>query len=118
MAARSSQRPPQRKSPVRPKDVFDLDALEKDGEVQPFGVRLGGKVFVISDPMDEDWQDAVLIDMNDIEGSLRPLLGDQYEDFKKIRMPMWKMKALNDAMEAHYSRFYGTRGEGSASSGS
>jgi hypothetical protein len=118
MAARSPQRPAKPKPAVRPKDVFDLDALEKGGEVKPFAVRLGGKTFLLSDPFDEDWQDAVLIDMHDIEGSLKPLLGDQYDDFKAIRMPMWKMKVLNDRMEAHYSQYYGDQGEGPASSGS
>ena len=100
-------------------DVFDLDALERDGKSQPYKVRLGGKVFTFSDPYEMDWKKNEAIDPSDNEDSLRALLGDeQYAEFAKVELPVWKLQELNSRIGRHYAKYVGSQGEGSASAGS
>lgn len=108
--------PQDRQRPKARKGVFDIDALERDGSPELFVATVGGKEFTFHDPSESDWQDYSGIDMSNPEESLKLLLGDQYEAFKKIRLPLWKLNKLAEAVENHYAKFYGNQGEDNASS--
>lgn len=99
------------------KNVFDLDVLERDGAPRPFVAKLGGKEYTFADPFEMDWQVSEGIDQTDMVGSLKALLGDQYEDFCKHNLSVWKLQKLSDAVGKHYAKYYGSQGEDSASSG-
>lgn len=107
--------PPRKLRPAPRDGGLDLDALERDGRPEPFIAYVGDESFEFADPFEFDWQDAVAIDPNDIHGSLKSMLGEQYQAFLKHRMPMWKLRALSEAVEKHYASSLGNAGEGDAS---
>jgi hypothetical protein len=99
------QRPPQ---PPRPQAqrhgaVFNLDALTRDCTPGPFSAQLGGREFVFSDPKEWDWQDADTI-MSGEQAALAMLGDEQYQAFRAIRMPQWKLDRLMKAVEEHFAR--------------
>lgn len=104
---------------VRRTGAFDLDTLEREGDViEPFVATRGGEEFVFADAEDLDWQDAVNLRMDDPVELVKLLLGEDYDRFAKHRMPLWKLNALMEAIDKHYgwSAKLGDQGEGNASS--
>lgn len=100
-------------------DVFDLDVLERNGAPKPYKARIGGKVYTFSDPNEQDWQQNEALMGQGTEANLRAVLGDeQYEEFAKNKLPVWKLNELNTRVNLHYAKYVGSLGEGSASSGS
>lgn len=98
--------------------VFDLDSLERDGEVvEPFRAVVGGEEFVFGDVEDVDWQDAVALRVDQPQELLRSLLGEDFDRFAEKRMPLWKLNALCEALDQHYgwSAKLGAVGEDNAS---
>lgn len=103
------------KPPVKKAKSFDLDALEREGAPEPFAAIIDGDQFIFNDPQEMDWQDAVAIGPNDVKPFLLASLGpDQYDDFMKKRMPLWKLMKLSEAVQQHYGML--PEGEEDASS--
>jgi hypothetical protein len=103
--------------------TFDLDALEKEARApKPLPVRLGGEEFIFGDLDEADfWTELTPLGESgeDIEGQFRVMLGDeQFERFKKHRLPGWKVKALYEHLDAHFgfTKRMGGQGEDDASS--
>lgn len=107
---------PPRKSPQRtartpipnvakpkPKNVFNLDALERDGRPEPFIARVGGLDFEFADPAELDWQ------IQELGGRafMRAMLGaEQFEAFCALpagTVPDWKLEQLAEHIRAHYA---------------
>jgi hypothetical protein len=97
---------------AKPKVAIDMDKLEREGAPEElFVARVGGKEFTFADPMETEWQDLVVISPQDTILFLKALLGEQYTDFAKHRMPFWKLGQLVRAVQ----EYYGMIPEGSAS---
>lgn len=103
---------------VKRSKVFDVDALEREVVHEPFVAKVGGREYVFPDPTDMDWQDAVSLDPNDIIESFRQWLGDDYDEFAKHRMQLWKLVELAKAIQEHYGITPETEGKDSESAGS
>jgi hypothetical protein len=107
---------PTRKAPVS----LDLDGLDKEDAKEPFTIRLGGKVFTLADPKDVDWR--VLLDAmrawrrGDPELAIRTVVaeGDQEAFFAKP-LPIFKLRSMLDAWQAHYGTSLGEVNASSAS---
>jgi hypothetical protein len=84
-----------------PDEVFDLDALEAEEEHRPFRFRLGGEVFEMAHIQEMDWSVAVLLEQGQIDVMLAETLGDQYEAFRDLGLPSWKMDELMIAWGQH-----------------
>ena len=109
--------------------TFDLDALEKDAKApKPLPVKLGGEEFVFGDIDNADfWTELAPLDdvpgnsVAGIEAQFRVMLGDEeFDRFKRHRIPGWKVKALYEHLDSHFgfSTRMGNQGEEDASSGS
>ena len=85
---------------------FDLDALEREGEVKPpFKFKHGGKWFTLADPAEIDLRDIVEIGTSPSgeAGLLANLMGDQYEEIVESGpMPQWKLAPMLQAWYDHY----------------
>ncbi|MGC9544030.1 hypothetical protein [Streptomyces sp. UG1] len=84
---------------------FNLDAVEPEQELTPFRFHWGGRRFVMRHLDDLDvWAVLHLADAGDIAamvGAFEAALGDQWDDFRKIRMPQYKLRALFKAYREH-----------------
>lgn len=83
---------------VGPKaDVFDLDALEVEGQGRPFPFRHAGRDYTLPALGDVDWRLAPTIEA-DAHAAMRALLGDEeYEHLVEQAMPIKKSRALMQA---------------------
>jgi hypothetical protein len=99
---------------------LNLDALKPDAELRDFRVHFGGRRWTLTNMnLLDAWDILALAQGGDLEataGSLRLALGDQWEDFKKLGMPQWKIKPLFKAWQQHSGDV--DPGESSASSDS
>ena len=86
--------------------VFDLDALEREGDVRPpFKFKHGGQVFTLSDPAEIDLQDIIEIGTNPLGNPvlMLRLLGDQYDDVVAAGpLPQWQLIPMIQAWMDHY----------------
>jgi hypothetical protein len=88
--------------PARPADDepfdFNLDALKPDTEHKPFRVHFGGRRWTLTNINELDaWDIAASAQGGDVEaviGALRLALGDQWDDFQKVKFPQWKVMPL------------------------
>lgn len=84
---------------------FNLDALKPSAELAEFRVHFGGKRFVLTNINELDaWQILAMAqggDLRAVTGSLMLALGDQWEDFKALGMPQWKLMPLFRAWQKH-----------------
>jgi hypothetical protein len=113
---RTTTRP---KPAVKRSKIFDVDALEREVVHEPFVARVGGRDYTFPDPTDMDWQDAISLDPNDIVASFREWLGeDEYTEFAKHRMSLWKLVELAKAVQEHYGLTPEAEGKDSGSAGS
>lgn len=101
MSNTRTARPP-RPAAKKPKVSLDLDTLEREVTHEPFVFRLNGEEYTITDPMETDWQDLVVISPQDAVLFLRTLLGEQYKAFAAHRMPSWKLFKLVRAIQEYY----------------
>jgi hypothetical protein len=85
---------------------FDLDALEREGEIKsPFKFKHGGKWFTLADPAEIDLSEIVEIGTSPSgeAGLLARLMGDQYEDIVEAGpLPQWKLGPMLQAWYDHY----------------
>ncbi|MCO6011411.1 hypothetical protein NE236_41325 [Actinoallomurus purpureus] len=91
-----------RPRPAPKKKAFDLDALEREGTKDPFVVRAGGREFTFPDPMEMDYQQAISFDPRDVDRLIRALLGEDYEAFVAVGMPVWKVAKLVEVLQEYY----------------
>lgn len=103
----------------KPGPVLNLDALEREGEREPFAFALKGRRYEVTDPSELDWR--VTAELNSGGANARylfeQLLGEkQYKEFAAVQLPDWKAGKLLTAIGEHYG--VGEPGEGNASSGS
>lgn len=99
----SSTRSTRPRSTDKPTVNLNLDTLKReDAPAEPFKATVGGKVYTFADPMETDWQDLVVISPQDTVLFLQALLGDQYEQFAKVRMKFWKLTQLVTAVQSYY----------------
>jgi hypothetical protein len=77
---------------------FNLDALKPESEHLPFRLHFGGRRWTLTNINELDaWDIAAAAQGGDVEaiiGALRLALGDQWEDFKAIKLPQWKIMPL------------------------
>lgn len=91
-------------APGAGKDLFDLDALEREGgSIAQFQFVHKGKTYTMLDPQEIDWQDL-------LQGFRNPALfvrfampTDQQRDFFGTRVEAWKMNALMSQYQKHYN---------------
>ncbi|EPD63181.1 hypothetical protein [Streptomyces sp. HGB0020] len=84
---------------------FNLDAVEPDEELKPFVVRFGGRRWTFQHMQDLDcWN---LLDaasngeVSAMLGAFRNALGDQYEPFREVGLPQYKLRPLFQAWLKH-----------------
>lgn len=88
-------------------DVFDfnLDTLKSEVELLPFRVHFGGKRWVFTNMQALDAWDLLAAaadgDAGAVVGAMKLALGDQWDDFRKLGMPQWKVMPLFNAWKKH-----------------
>lgn len=100
---------------------FNLDAVRAEVDLTPWRVHFGGRRWEFAHPQSIDVWSILAMD-NETTSEIAAMtavfkvaLGEQYEEFRKIPLPTYKLKALFEA----YQRYGGVEpGESSASSGS
>ena len=99
---------------------FNLDAVQAEVDLSPWRVHWDGRRWEFAHMQDLDvWPLLEAAEAGDVEamlGIFRTALGEQqWKDFRKIRLPQYKMKALFDAYRKHSGL---AEGESAASSDS
>ena len=99
----------------KPTIHLNLDKLERGDAPEPLGVAYKGTYFVFVDPQELDYRAFDNLAAGDLVGQFRVLLSDdeQFEKFKAMKMELWRMRKLSEAIMEHYGM-----GEGSASANS
>lgn len=87
----------------RPNIGLNLDTLEREEHPEPFQFTLAGRRWFGYDPEDADWRDMLGLSWTDLDRVVKLVLADQYEEFAKIGLPLWKLQRLVEAIRAHFS---------------
>jgi hypothetical protein len=104
---------------VKKSKVFDLDALERDGDVpEPFGFTVGDDDFVVDDIDNLEWKTVLRLRRDDLEQFFSSVLGDDYQRFSEHTIPLWKVAELARRLDEHFGWTVkaGEQGEENASS--
>ena len=108
-----------RTTPRKARVDFDLDKLEREGDLpDPFTFRMGDEVFTLADAGEIDYHDIVDMGTNPMAQAvmIARLLGD--EQYAKLRakgpLPQWKAELLMEKWQEHYG--IPSPGEAAASS--
>ncbi|MGW6531479.1 hypothetical protein [Streptomyces venezuelae] len=84
---------------------FNLDAVKSEVELRPFRVHFDGRRWELAHMESLDVWDLVEAaeggEVTAMVGVFRLALGDQFDDFRKVRFPQYKMKALFTAYRDH-----------------
>jgi hypothetical protein len=84
---------------------FNLDAVKSEVELTPFRVHFDGRRWEFAHLNGLDIWDLVEAadggDMKAVIGAFKLALGDQYDDFRKVRLPQYKMMPLFKAWQQH-----------------
>lgn len=84
---------------------FNLDAVKSEVELTPFRVHFDGRRWELAHMEGLDvWDLAEAAEGGEISamtGIFRISLGDQWADFRKLKFPQYKMKALFNAYRKH-----------------
>lgn len=84
---------------------FNLDALKSEVELRPFRIHYGGRRWEMQHLEVLDIWDLVgAAEQGEISamlGAFRGALGDDFDDFRKLGLPQWKLKPLFDAYRKH-----------------
>lgn len=84
---------------------FNLDAVQPEQDLAPFVIQYGGTRWTFQHMQELDCFD--LLDaaregeVGAMIGSFKGALGKQYEPFRKLGLPQYKLKALFKAWQAH-----------------
>lgn len=107
-------------------EVFDLDALDQEGEEpERLVVRIGGEDFTLKSPGEVPWQKSMRYEQldpekasqADVEDMLSTVLGaDQYKRFQRHELSARQFYALMERYQKHYNATAGGPGEAPASS--
>lgn len=90
-------------TPDKPTMVsLDLDALEREGTVEPFVIKLGGERYVMVDAMDLDWRDLSLAQTDPISFFDIVIAEDQRDKFKQQRMTVFQVDKMMRAYMDHH----------------
>lgn len=118
----SAPRTATKRSPARPDDEpfdFNLDAVRAEAELTPFVVHWDGRRWEFEHMQALDaWELLAAAEGGEISaitGALELALGDQWKDFRAIKLPQYKLMPLFKAWQKHCGL---EPGESSASSGS
>lgn len=97
-----------RTAPKTPDDQpfdFNLDAVQAEVDLTPFRVHFDGRRWEFAHLEGLDTWDLVEAaeggEVSAMTGIFRISLGDQWTDFRKVRFPQYKMKALFKAYRKH-----------------
>ena len=84
---------------------FDLDAVKSEIDLTPWRVKFGGRRWSFEHLQGLDVWDLIEgADQGDLQQGIQVFkiaLGDQFEEFRKIRLPQFKLEALFKQYEAH-----------------
>jgi hypothetical protein len=84
---------------------FNLDAVQAEVDLAPFRVHFNGRRFEFAHMEGLDIWDLVEHaeggEVKAMIGVFRTSLGDQFDDFRKVKLPQYKMKALFGAYRKH-----------------
>lgn len=84
---------------------LNLDSLQPEQEHPPFRVHWGGRRWTFAHLNELSvWDLLDVADQGDVAamvGAFRAALGDDWDAFRKIRMPQWKLKVLFNAYRQH-----------------
>jgi hypothetical protein len=88
--------------PAKP-PAIDLDKLEREGTVKdPFDFVHNGRRYLMSDPVEIDWQDLLVALNNPVMFFRLVLPADDRNAFFSDKLPSWKMQKLTQAYLDHY----------------
>ncbi|MFD5468903.1 hypothetical protein [Streptomyces sp. NPDC127105] len=100
----TTSKPTKRRPDNQPFD-FNLDAIEPPAELSPFLVQFSGKRWSFLHMQELDcWgllEAAREGQVSAMLGAFKAALGDQFGEFRKLRMPQWKLKPLFAAWQKH-----------------
>lgn len=92
--------------PSAPDVDLDLDTIEREPDTiaEPFTVRVGGKTYTLSDPMEIDYQEYSQLTMTPAgeRRMLELVLGDEVDDFMANKLPSWKVWKVFEDWQQHY----------------
>lgn len=98
---------------------FNLDAVEAEVELRPFRVHFGGRRWEFAHMQELNAWDVIEAaeggDIRAVIGSMELALGDQWPEFRKVRLPQYKLMPLFEAWQTHCGL---KPGESEASAGS
>ena len=84
---------------------FNLDAVESEVELRPFRVHFNGRRWEFAHMEGLDIWDLVEPaeggEVRAMIGVFKAALGDDFDDFRKVKFPQYKMKALFTAYRKH-----------------
>lgn len=84
---------------------FNLDAVKAEVDLTPFRVHYDGRRWDFAHLEGLDIWDLVEAaeggDVRAMLGAFRAALGDSFDDFRKVRLPQYKMVALFKAYQKH-----------------
>jgi hypothetical protein len=84
---------------------FNLDAVRSEVDLAPFRVNFNGRRWEFAHIESLDIWDLVDAaeggEIKAMTGVFRISLGDDWEDFRKVKLPQFKMKALFTAYRKH-----------------
>jgi hypothetical protein len=84
---------------------FNLDAVKAEVELSPFRLHFDGRRWEMAHLQELDIWDLVEAaeggDAKAMLGAFKLALGDDFDDFRKIRLPQYKLTALFKAYQQH-----------------
>lgn len=84
---------------------FNLDTVEAEVDLRPFRVHFAGRRWELTHMQDLNSWDAIAAaesgDARFVAESLKLALTDQWDDFRKQRLPQYKLLSLFKAWQAH-----------------
>lgn len=84
---------------------FNLDAVESEVELKPFRIHFNGRRWELQHLEALDIWDLLEAaeqgDTGAMVGAFKAALGGDFDDFRKVKLPQYKMKALFNAYRDH-----------------
>jgi hypothetical protein len=98
---------PGRATPTKEKVDFDLDTFDRPDAKPPFKVRLGGRVYVLGDPLALDYRDLLRAQELYVQGMPAEAINlmvtkDDRDAFFMNDLPIFKLRAMFEAYNKHY----------------